>query len=168
MSVPRSHLRIGRRSLFAPRSRPRAATGMALTVTLSNGRSMPTLGFGTWRADSDKLGEAVLVALRLGYRHFDCAGLYRNEHIVGAAIATAIAEGVCTREDLFITSKLAMTQMFPDVVAATIKKSVADLGVGYLDLYLTASVGARAREEEEGARRGVGRAAGGTAHRLAR
>ena len=76
-------------------------------MSLNNGKSMPVLGFGTWRADADKLEEAVLAALRCGYRHFDCAGLYRNEHIVGRAIATAIKEGVCTREDLFITSKLA-------------------------------------------------------------
>ena len=113
---------------------------MATSVKLSNGNSMPHLGFGTWRADSDKLGAAVLAALRLGYRHFDCAGLYRNEHIVGAAIATAIAEGVCTRAELFITSKLAMTQMFAADVLPAIKKSIAELGVGYLDLYLTASL----------------------------
>jgi len=71
-----------------------------------DGRSMPAIGFGTWRADADKLEPAVFHALEAGYRHIDCAPIYRNEHIVGAAIARAIAAGVVTREALYITSKL--------------------------------------------------------------
>lgn len=75
-------------------------------VPLSNGQKMPAVGFGTWRCDPDKLGEAVATALRSGVRHIDTAGIYRNEGLLGSVIRTAIDEGVCTREELFITSKL--------------------------------------------------------------
>jgi diketogulonate reductase-like aldo/keto reductase len=68
---------------------------------------MPCIGYGTWRCDPDKLQAAVVHALRVGYRHIDCAALYRNETIVGAGIAQAIAEGVCSRDQLFVCSKLA-------------------------------------------------------------
>jgi alcohol dehydrogenase (NADP+) len=100
--------------------------------------SLPAPGFGTWRADPEKLEAAVYHALKTGYRHLDCAGLYKNEHIVGAAIARALADGILSsRSELFITSKLAPTQMDPELVAAAVDKSIKDLGVGYLDLYIT-------------------------------
>ena len=67
---------------------------------------MPTVGFGTWRCDPDKLSGAVATALRAGVRHIDTAGIYKNEGLLGGVIRAAIEEGVCTREELFITSKL--------------------------------------------------------------
>lgn len=110
---------------------------MATSVHLSNGMTMPAVGFGTWRCDIDKLDAAVYYAIKIGYRHIDCAGLYKNEHVVGAAIARAIADGLVKREDLFITSKLAPTQMHPDCVFPAINKTIKDLGVGYLDHFIT-------------------------------
>lgn len=58
-----------------------AAAGAA--IRLRDGSSMPIPGFGTWRCDEAKLEEAVYHALKIGYRHIDCAQLYKNEHIVG-------------------------------------------------------------------------------------
>jgi diketogulonate reductase-like aldo/keto reductase len=79
---------------------------MSATLKLNNGAIMPTVGFGTWRADTSLLEAAITSALKAGYRHLDCAALYRNEHIVGAGIAASIKDGTCSRADLFITSKL--------------------------------------------------------------
>ena len=90
--------------------------------------SPPSPGFGTWRCDEALLEEAVLAALRLGYRHLDCAQLYKNERIVGRAIARALAEGApATRAELFVTGKLAPTQMQAESVRPAIERSLADL-----------------------------------------
>lgn len=121
---------------------------LAPLLPLNNGLRMPTLGLGTWRCDPDKLEACVYHALAAGYRHLDCAPIYRNEHIVGRAVARAIADGLVTRGELFITSKLPMTSMSPDAVAGVVSKSIADLGVGYLDLFLV--VRALCREGEGG------------------
>jgi hypothetical protein len=68
----------------------------------------------------------VLAALRLGYRHLDCAQLYKNERIVGRAIARALAEGApATRAELFVTGKLAPTQMQAESVRPAIERSLA-------------------------------------------
>ena len=106
-------------------------------IVLNNGNTLPTVGFGTWRCDVTKLEDAVYNAIKLGYRHIDAANLYKNEHITGKAIQRAIQDGLVTRKDLFITSKIAPTQMEPHLVRPTIEKSIADLGVDYLDLYIT-------------------------------
>lgn len=106
-------------------------------ILLNNGNHLPTVGFGTWRCDIDKLEEAVYTAIKLGYRHIDAANLYKNEHITGKAIQRAITDGLVKRDDLFVTSKLAPTQMEPHMVRPMIEKSIADLCVGYLDLYIT-------------------------------
>lgn len=109
-------------------------------LPLSNGRTIPAVGFGTWRADTTKIGEALLTALRAGVRHIDTAGIYRNEALLGSVIKSAIDEGVCSREELFVTSKLGMGQMTPELVRPAIEQSIADLGIGYLDLYLTVRI----------------------------
>lgn len=72
----------------------------------NDGRAMPVIGFGTWRCDVEKLEPAVYEGIKLGYRHIDCAPIYRNEPVVGAAIKRAIADGLVKREELYITSKL--------------------------------------------------------------
>jgi alcohol dehydrogenase (NADP+) len=114
-----------------------APADAATAVTLLGGQPLPALGFGTWRCDVDKLDAAVYHAVRVGYRHMDCAGLYKNEHIVGAALARAMADGLATRGELFITSKLAPSQMTPGAVRPAIDKTLKDLGVAYLDLFIT-------------------------------
>ena len=75
-------------------------------------------------------------ALKAGYRHIDCAPVYRNQTQVGAALTAALASGLCTRDDLFITSKLMTYDLAPDGFEQAVKQSLAELGVGYLDLLL--------------------------------
>ena len=107
------------------------------TVKLTGtGDEMPLLGLGTYKSGADELDAAVEAALRRGCRLVDCAALYGNEAAVGAALQRAFARGVCTRADVFVVSKLWNTEHAPAAVAAACRRSVAALGVGYLDLYL--------------------------------
>ncbi len=76
------------------------------TVTLSSGHAMPLVGLGTWKSPRGAVARAVRAALDAGYRHVDCAAVYRSEHEVGAAIAEALGDGVLCRDQLFVTSKL--------------------------------------------------------------
>jgi len=105
---------------------------METSLTLNNGLKMPILGLGTWKSKPGQVEAAVEHALRKGYRHLDCAAIYGNEAEVGAAI---VASGVA-RSEIFITSKLWNTKHHPDDVEAACRKTLADLGVDYLDLYL--------------------------------
>ena len=83
---------------------------------------MPQLGFGTWLAPRGKVYEAVKVAIDLGYRHIDEAWCYNNEEEVGDAIKEKLAEGVVTRDELWVTSKLWNNFHRPDEV----RKGLAD------------------------------------------
>ena len=106
--------------------------------TLNNGLKIPTIGFGVFRVpDKKECEESVYQAIKAGYRLIDTAASYTNEDAVGAGVKRAIAEGICTREDLFITSKMWVQdmqnyEMAKQAIAASIEKS----GLGYLDLYL--------------------------------
>jgi len=102
------------------------------TIKLNNGLSMPVLGLGTWKSQAGEVEKAVEYALKSGYRHLDCAAVYGNETEVGAGIA---ASGV-PRSDIFVTSKLWNNKHHPDDVEPTLRKTLADLGLSYLDLYL--------------------------------
>lgn len=99
-------------------------------------QTMPLIGFGLWKISEDDCAETVVDAIKAGYRHFDSAADYGNERAVGAGIADAIARGLCTREDLWITSKLWNTYHAPEHVEAACQRSLDDLGLEYLDLYL--------------------------------
>lgn len=98
--------------------------------------TMPQVGFGLWKVPSEDCEAVVLEAIRAGYRHFDCAADYANEEAVGAGFAKAFADGLVTREELWITSKLWNTFHAPEHVEMACRKSLSDLQLDYLDLYL--------------------------------
>ncbi|CAN6548873.1 unnamed protein product [Malus baccata var. baccata] len=102
-------------------------------------KSMPVLAFGT-AADNlqpDALKTAVVEAIKLGYRHFDTASIYGSEQTLGDAIKEALELGlVDSRDKLFITSKLWSNDAHPDLVIPALKKSLQNLQLEYLDLYL--------------------------------
>jgi alcohol dehydrogenase (NADP+) len=105
-------------------------------LAFSNGDRMPILGLGTWKSEPGAVYAAVREAIRLGYRHIDCAMVYGNEVEIGNAIRDAINEGQVTRKELWITSKLWCNSHGRANVAAAIKKTLQDLGLAHLDLYL--------------------------------
>ncbi|KAA6330034.1 Aldo/keto reductase [termite gut metagenome] len=105
--------------------------------TLYTGAKIPAVGLGTFGSDNynaNTIADAVEQAIRLGYRHIDCASVYGNEKEIGAAIAKVIKEGVVTREELWITSKVWNDSHRR--VAESARKSLKDLQLDYLDLYL--------------------------------
>jgi diketogulonate reductase-like aldo/keto reductase len=105
--------------------------------TLYSGDRIPVIGLGTFGSDNydaQTIAEAVKTAIRMGYRHLDCASVYGNEKEIGAALQELYAEGVVKREDLWITSKV-WNNMHKQVVESC-KQSMADLQTDYLDLYL--------------------------------
>lgn len=106
---------------------------MNTPLQLNNGTTIPALGLGTWQSDPGEVKNAVLHALRNGYRHIDCAFCYQNEDEVGEALQEAFAEGI-KREDLFITSKLWCT--YHSRVEENLDMSLESLGIEYVDLYL--------------------------------
>lgn len=100
------------------------------------GDNMPLLGFGTWRVSQSEASDTVYNAIKCGYRLIDGAAMYCNEQGVGAGIKRAIDEGIITRKDLFVTSKLANTMHSAKDVEPACRKTLSDLGLEYLDLYL--------------------------------
>lgn len=104
-----------------------------LTTRLNNGVLMPMLGFGVYQiADANECEQAVSDALRIGYRLLDTAAAYGNEEAVGRAIARS---GVA-REELFVTTKLWLTDAGYEKTHAAFEQSLRRLGLEYLDLYL--------------------------------
>ena len=98
--------------------------------------AMPSVGLGLWKIDSPLVPGLVTDAVAAGYRHLDSAADYGNEPAVGEGIAAAVAGGLCRREELWITSKLWNTCHRPEHVRPACEKSLTDLGLDYLDLYL--------------------------------
>ncbi len=97
---------------------------------------MAAVGLGLWKIDKGDTAQIVTDAIELGYRHLDSACDYGNEVEAGEGIAAAIGKGYCRREDLWITSKLWNTYHRREHVRAACERTLRDLGVDYLDLYL--------------------------------
>ena len=105
-------------------------------LSFKNEDKMPTLGLGTWKSAKGEVYKAVREAIKLGYRHFDCAFIYGNEKEIGQAIADAIGEGEVKRNELWITSKLWNNRHKKENIQAAIEITLSDLQMDYLDLYL--------------------------------
>jgi len=106
---------------------------------LNNGRTIPALGFGTWSEEEGERGTVARVvkhAVEVGYRHIDCAPVYGNEAEIGKALKELFDAGTVKREDLFITSKLWNDAHKEKDVKVALNKTLGDLGLEYLDLYL--------------------------------
>ena len=106
------------------------------SAALNDGRSLPLLGYGTWKSEPGQLTPAVIQAVRAGYRHIDCAEYYKNEHEVGEALSIVFAEGVVKREDVYVVSKLWNSDHGGNRVRPAVLKSLKSLRLDYLDLYL--------------------------------
>jgi 2,5-diketo-D-gluconate reductase A len=102
------------------------------TVTLRNGAEMPILGFGVYQIPPEQTEQAVSTALEVGYRHIDTAAAYFNEEAVGRAIKRS---GI-PRDQLFVTTKLWISDAGEERAKVGLERSLRKLGLEYLDLYL--------------------------------
>jgi alcohol dehydrogenase (NADP+) len=106
--------------------------------TLYTGAKLPAIGLGTFGSDrfsGEQIAEAVTGAISVGYRHIDCASVYGNEHLIGYSLREAMQGGI-KRQELWITSKLWNDKHDEQDVIPSCEKSLKDLQVDYLDLYL--------------------------------
>jgi alcohol dehydrogenase (NADP+) len=105
-------------------------------LQFSNNDKMPILGLGTWKSAKGEVYQTVRKAIEIGYRHFDCALIYGNEHEIGQAISDAMDNKEVTRNELWITSKLWNNRHKKADVQPSIEITLNNLKLDYLDLYL--------------------------------
>lgn len=122
--------------ILLTKSTPSDIRTLMKTIPLNSNHAIPAFGLGTWKSEPEVVYEAVKEAIRVGYRHIDCASIYGNEAEVGRALAESIAEGVVKRNDLWITSKLWNDSHAPEDVKPALEQALGDLQLEYLDLYL--------------------------------
>ena len=110
---------------------------MEREIILNNGIKMPLIGYGVFRmTDLKECENAVVQAIKTGYRLIDTAAAYENETAVGKAIKHVIEEGIVSREDLFVTTKLWITDTTYEKAKEGFKRSLDRLDLEYVDLYL--------------------------------
>ena len=107
-----------------------------LEVELNNHIFMPQVGFGTYKVNPEQASDAVYTAISYGYRHIDTAQLYFNEAEVGQGIGKSIADGIVSREQLYVTTKLNNNNHAPADVERSFDESLTKLGCDYVDLFL--------------------------------
>lgn len=98
----------------------------------SNGARIPSLGFGTYRMSAAEVAQTLPAALQLGFRHVDAAQIYGNEDAVGDALRSS---GVA-RDDIFLTTKVWVTNFAPDRFEVSVIDSLRQLGTDHVDLLL--------------------------------
>lgn len=103
---------------------------------VDDAHTIPALGLGTWKSGKGEVGGAVAEALKIGYRHIDCAPIYGNEQEVGGVLTAAMRTGQVTREELWITSKLWNNAHAKKHVRPALEKTLRELQLDYLDLFL--------------------------------
>jgi D-xylose reductase len=109
---------------------------MVPTLKLAGGDEMPAVGLGLWKIDKPDAPDIVRQAVAAGYRHLDCACDYGNEPEVGEGIRAALEQGACRRDGLWVTSKLWNTYQARQHVRPAVERSLRDLGLDHLDLYM--------------------------------
>ncbi len=105
-------------------------------LTLNTGRLLPAVGFGLWKVPQASTADMVVKAAEARYRHFDSASDYGNEAETGAGLQRVLQSGCCRRDELWITSKLWNTCHRPEHVSLALRKTLHDLRLDELDLYL--------------------------------
>jgi D-xylose reductase len=103
---------------------------------LASGQPLPAVGLGLWKVAKADAPALIGEAVKCGYRHFDCASDYGNEAEVGAGFDSVLKSGACRRDALWVTSKLWNSNHAPEHVRPALERTLRDLRLDYLDLYL--------------------------------
>lgn len=105
-------------------------------LKFKNNDTIDCIGLGTWKSPPEEVTQAVITALEAGYRHIDAAAIYQNEPALGKAFKTVFNKGDIKREEVFVTSKLWNDSHRAQDVQPALEKTLRDLNLDYLDLYL--------------------------------
>ena len=105
-------------------------------LAITTADTIPALGLGTWKSNPGEIAQAVSTALKIGYRHIDCASIYQNQKEIGTALAAARNTKQVKREELWITSKLWNNAHARKHVQPALERTLVDLQLDYLDLFL--------------------------------